>query len=419
MRPGPALGARIPRPGRGPIGRLAAALVAGTALLAEASPARASERLVFGPFDLVVGGEGSFSLAPQDRGYFNEIEYQRNALRLARLALQAEMRVGAHVAALAEIRSDNLDRPRAYGVYVRLRPWTRRSFDVQAGFIPTAFGGFTRRPYGAGNSLAGYPLAYQYFTNLRPDALPRSADELAQRRGQGWLVSYPVGSNKFAPGMPLVNTQRWDTGVQFRVGSYPLEVAAALTQGTLSSPRRGSDNNGGKQVSLRAAWRPVTGLVVGASGSGGEFLARSARSALPPGEARRRYRQWAGGLDVEYSRGYWLLRAEAVASAWDMPRVGTPPLPGRLKALAIMGEGRYRPAPGWSVAARVDHLGFSRIETSRGPLSWDAPVTRVEGAVSYSPVRQATVKAAYQHNWRDGGRLRSKGLVVGQLVVWF
>ena len=411
-------GARIPRRRRG-ARALATGMVAGIALAVTGPAVRAGERLGFGPFGLVLGGEGTFSIAPKDWGYFNEIEYQRNALRLARLALQAELRVGTHVAALTEIRSDNLDPPRAYGLYLRLRPWTGRSFDVQAGLVPTVFGGFTRRPYGGGNSLVGYPLAYQYLTTLRADAVPGSADELALWRGQGWLVYYPIGSAEPASGMPLVNTQRWDTGAQVRVGSDPIEVAASLTQGTLSSPRRGRDDNGGKQVAIRAAWRPVTGLVIGASGSGGEYLARSVRETLPPSEAQRRYRQWAGGLDAEYSRGHWLARAEAVASAWDMPRLGTPPVPSPLKALGIMGEGRYRPAPGWTLAARVDYLGFGRIETSQGRVSWDAPLTRVEGAVSYSPLRQATVKAAYQHNWRDGGRVRSKGLVVGQLVLWF
>jgi hypothetical protein len=397
----------------------APAVVAAISLALAGPAVWAGERLAFGPFGLVLGGEGSFSIAPKDWGYFNEIEYQRNALRLARLALQAELRVGEHVAALTEIRSDNLDPPRAYGLYVRFRPWTRRSFDIQAGLIPTVFGGFTRRPYGGGNALVGYPLAYQYLTTVRPDAVPGSADELAQWRGQGWFVYYPIGSAGYAPGMPLVNTQRWDTGVQVRVGSHPLEVAAALTQGTLSNPRRGDDDNGGKQLSLRAVWKPATGLVIGASGSGGEYLARSVRDVLPPGEAERRYRQWAAGVDAEYSRGHWLVRAEAVASTWDMPRLGTPPVPSPLKALGVMGEGRYRPAPGWSVAARIDHLGFSRIETSQGLVTWDAPVTRVEGVVSYSPLRHATVKAGYQHNWRDGGRVRSTGLALAQLVLWY
>ena len=49
-----------------------------------------------------------------------------------------------------------------------------------------------------------------------------------------WLVRYPIGAPNFGPGVPLVNAERWDAGVEVRIGSDPLEFAAALTQGTLS-----------------------------------------------------------------------------------------------------------------------------------------------------------------------------------------
>ena len=86
---------------------------------------------------------------------------------------------------LAEIRTDNLHRPRPYALFVRVRPWPARRFDVQAGRIPPVFGAFSRRPYPADNFLVGYPLAYQYLTSLRPDALPANADELIRMRGRG------------------------------------------------------------------------------------------------------------------------------------------------------------------------------------------------------------------------------------------
>ena len=72
--------------------------------------------------------------------------------------------------------------------------------------------------YGAGNPLIGYPLAYQYLTAVRPDALPASTDDVLRMRARGWRPSYPIGSLEVAPGLPLMTAFRWDTGVQVRVG---------------------------------------------------------------------------------------------------------------------------------------------------------------------------------------------------------
>ena len=109
---------------------------------------------------------------------------------------------------------------RAYAAYVRVRPWRRHRFDIQAGRIPPTFGAFGRRAYSTDNPLIGYPLAYQYLTSLRPDAIPATADDLLRMRARGWRSSFPVGSQTPGPGVPLVTAFRWDTG---RAG--PLERA--------------------------------------------------------------------------------------------------------------------------------------------------------------------------------------------------
>src|SRR5256886_9040457 len=63
-------------------------------------------------------------------------------------------------------------------------------FDIQAGRVPPTFGAFARRAYVSDNFLIGYPLAYQYLTSLRPDAVPANADELLRseerRVGKEW-----------------------------------------------------------------------------------------------------------------------------------------------------------------------------------------------------------------------------------------
>jgi hypothetical protein len=84
-----------------------------------------------------------------------------------------------------------------------------------------------------------------------------------------------------------------------------------------------------------------------------------------------------------------------------------------------MLEAQYRFAPGFYVAARGDHLGFNVVAGSSGPFTWDAPVDRIEAGLGYSAHRQVLFKLSYQHNWRDGGRVRSEGFVAAQALVWF
>jgi hypothetical protein len=372
---------------------------------------RAADVLRWKNGGLFVGGQASGSAAVGDEGWFNETEYSRSLMHLFRIGLTAELRAGERVSVLSEVRSENLDTVEVYALYLRLRPWPHRSFDVQAGRIPPVFGAFGRRHYAMDNPLIGYPLAYQYLTTLRPDAVPASADDLLAVRGEGWYVAYPVGSGYSGPGTPLMSALRWDTGVEARVGSVTagfVEVAASITQGSLADPRT-RDDNGGKQLAARLAFRPAFGLVIGLSGASGARLSREV-TALPSVDPDRSFRQEALGVDVEWARGYWIVRGEGLYSRFDVPAITAPFVKSPLRSLAGYVEARYKVAPGLYVAARADHLGFSRIAGSTAALPWDAPVTRVEAGVGYSPRRNLWLKAVYQHDWRDGGIVRSQGI---------
>jgi hypothetical protein len=385
-------------------------LAAGLALLAGAAGAQPSA----GSRRFTLGAELSAAVGPEDRGFFNYTSYEESTQRLARLSLTAEWRVVERVALLGEVRDENLGHPRIYALFARFRPWRERSFDVQAGLIPPVFGAFARRRYGGDNPLIGYPLAYQYLTSIRSDAVPGTQRDLVVTRGGGWRVRYPSGwaVSGPAPGLPLVNALRWDTGVQVHVGSEPFEASAALTQGTLSNPLV-HDDNGGKQLSGRLAWKPVLGLVVGASASRGEYLSRALVAILPP-ERRGHYAQQAWGMDFEYSRDRWIVRSEAIWSRWE-----TPMLARSLGAVGLTAEARCKLVPGLYAAARLDHLAFGHVDGPAGRVTWDAPVWRTEAGLGYTPVRHVLAKLAYQHNWRDGGRVRERALLTTQLVLWF
>jgi hypothetical protein len=388
------------------------------ALAGAAPPAIAWDPRSLAGGRLRLGGEASFAMAAEDEGFFNYTDYQDSWLRMARLGAAAELRVSPHLSLLGELRTYNFRDVRPYGLYARVRPWTAREIDIQVGRIPPVFGAFPRRGYGTDNPLIGLPQAYQYLTSIRPDALPATADDLVRMRGEGWLVRYPLGNRVPAAGLPLVASLHYDTGVQVRVGTEPVEVAVALTQGTLGNPRF-TDDNDGKQLAGRVGWTPVAGLIAGASGARGEYLARDAEAVLTPELAAATHRQTAWGIDLEYSRDHWLVRSELIWSDWDMPAVRAPLITSPLHSRSLMVEGKYKIVPGVWVAARFDDLSFSDVQATAGTFTWDAPVWRLEIGGGFAIHRYVHLKAAWQRNRRDGGKVHRQDFLAAQVHFWY
>jgi hypothetical protein len=383
-----------------------------------------SEPIVLANGHVTVSGDLSAGYGSDDTaGFFNYTDYEHSALRLFRVDLIAAVKAGPHFTLLGEIRTENLEEVRPYALYLRIRPWTTRDFDIQVGRVPPTFGAFARRTYANDNPLIGYPLAYQYLTSLRPDALPASADELLRKRSLGWLVRYSLGNGSAEPGVPLVSAFRWDTGVQAHTTIGMLSATASVTTGTVSNPLF-SDDNHGRQWAGRIELRPAVGLILGTSLARGPFISQAAARAALGDTEDAQFMQTALGGDAEYSRNHYLLRFETIVSRWQVPVA--PPAASQLAlqtplgALSTSIEGRYKLKPDLYVAARYDHLGFSDETSATATLPWDAPVTRIEFAAGYSIQRNLLLKGAYQHNDRDGGvLLQSAHQVAAQLVFWF
>jgi len=368
-------------------------------------------------------GEAAVTIGSRDEtAFFNYTDYEHNALRMYRISLNGMWRPDARLAFLAQLRSEDGEIV-PYALYARVRPFRGRNFDLQAGRIPPVFGAFARRTYGAdANPLIGYPLAYQYLTSLRPDAMPASADDLLAMRARGWRSSFPVGVATPAPGVPLVSAYRWDTGVEAHAAGAHFDGAFAVTTGTVANPRV-ADDNGGRQLAGRLGWTPVVGLVLGVSGARGEFLSRAIGDRYAPVFGRKTYAQRALGVDGEYSRNYFLVRGELIASRWNLPAVNLPFIDHPLGAQTGFVEARYRFAPRFYAAARVDRLTFSRIRGQRlfggAPTPWDAPVRRLEAGGGVYLRRNLIARGVVQWNKRDAGLVRKRTFVSGQLSYWF
>jgi hypothetical protein len=366
---------------------------------------------------VVIGAEIAATIAPDDPGFFNYTSYEFSALRNLRMGVSAEIRANDRVQLLGEVRLDQGRVLEVYGVFLRVRPWRSRRFDIQAGRIPPTFGAQSRSAYGSSNLLIGQPLAYQYLTSLRADALPATANDLLRMRGRGWLSRFPVGNSAAAPGLPLVNTSRWDTGVQAHGVAGAIEWTGSVSAGSLSDPKF-RDNNAGRQIAGRAVVRPTAGAVFGVSASRGAWLNGALESEVG-GAAAARAHQVAIGADAEYSSGPFLVRGEAIRSSWQMPRFGALQLEQPLSAFASLLEGRYKIRPGLYVAVRGDRLDFSKVRGGAGLTAWEAATWRLEAGAGYSFTRNIVVKAAWQKNGRDGGRIRRDALLAGQVLYWF
>jgi len=368
---------------------------------------------------IAVAGELTATYGSADPGFFNYATYAYDPLRNVRLVVDAALRPSRHVEVLAQLRTDGVSQARLAALYVRVRPWLARGLDLQAGRVPTAFGLFGRNGYGSDSPLVGRPLAYAYLLSLRRDAVPATGDDLVRMRGRGWLSSFPRGNPAADRGLPIVNTDTWDTGVQLRLASARVEWTGAVTAGSLGSPRLADDNDG-RAVSTRLTARLHPGLVLGVSGARGAYLARTLDATLSAGESTTRLTQRAAGLDAEFSTGRWLTRAEVLISRWTLPAFTGQTTTPAVTAFAAWAEGRVRLAPGLDWGLRLERLDTGEVATAAGPEPWEAPVTRVESGLAFAPVRHLRFKVAVQHNRRPrGGRVRQDTLLAAQAGVWF
>ena len=137
-------------------------LCASRVATAQMAPA---EPIVLAGGVLTVGGDVSATIGSEDPGFFNYTDYEDSVLQMLRLDLTASVRAGKHLSLLGELRSQNVRTLGVYALYVRVRPWAERRFDIQVGLIPPTFGAFPRRSYEVDNPLIGYPLGYQYLTS--------------------------------------------------------------------------------------------------------------------------------------------------------------------------------------------------------------------------------------------------------------
>ena len=107
---------------------------------------------------VTLGGDLSVTMGPQDPGSFNYTDYEQSTLRLFRGDLTAAVKAGGRVTFLGALRTEN-GGVRPHAIYVRVKPWIDRAFDIQAGRIPPTFGAFSRRALTTRSSACRSPIS--------------------------------------------------------------------------------------------------------------------------------------------------------------------------------------------------------------------------------------------------------------------
>ena len=300
------------------------------------------------------------------------------------------------------------------------RPAASRRRSARSAAAPTA----------RDNPVIGYPLAYQYLTSLRTDAVPDDRRRPAAHARARLAFELPDRLADARPGraagdrVPLGHRRAGALAAGTRS-----KLTGAVTTGTLSNPRV-ADDNGGKQLSAAGRCTPAVGLVVGASAARGAWLSRDDVRRRPT--ARRCSASL--GADAEYSRDHWIVRGELVWSRWRLPfrcravgrrsrrragRVGRRALPltPRIYSRRAGRPVQLLAAPGQRAAIAGRSRGTRRSHASRRRRRTTCSATscsrRGAAQLARRPAASATARSS-RRSWRTGSDAirRSATLVI-------
>jgi hypothetical protein len=271
--------------------------------------------------------------------------------------------------------------------------------NLQAGKFGLPFGNLGERWFPRKNPLFGLPVIYEYRSSLS-DYLTTEAKQIAYRgRGQG---------------MRLLDYGMYDLGAML-FGSFDIfDYAVAVTNGTVSDASFLCVNyNSVLRMVVRLAATPMTGLTIGTSYAWGAYLYEPDK---PPARNINvnDYRQRAWEVDLEFSRGHFVLDGEAVYNMWPVP------LETRDEDFTVFGyhvEGKYTIMPRVYLALRVGGLQFGDALLGQVVQPWDYNVTEVEGGVGYFIDRDVLLKLVRRETRIDGGTWPKDNLTVLQLTV--
>lgn len=329
---------------------------------------------VTGQFDVVIRNTSSDDVTNKTFKDFSNFDFIR-----ARLFFDAQVADDATV--FTQVLIDN-SKFQLYGAYLRLSELAGPGLNLHVGLIPNTVGLWGPRTYSNRNPLIGTPLIYNYHSALSLAEFQSTPQALHEFRGKGYT----------AFGLPMLYDACWNTGIDIFGSVGMIDWSVAALSGAVSSPsiQREKDI---PQITGKVAFYFSPMFTITLSGFAGPYLRKDADPYSDgfSGEIED-YLNLGGGIGAQYASGYLQLFGEAFVSRWEHPYLGN------LDAYGGYVDGKYKLAPQWFVAGRVETIRFSEMDfgPELGKMEWDYPLNRFETGIGYNFNRNVTIKLVGQ-----------------------
>ena len=339
---------------------------------------------VSGQLDLVVRNNSAIDGSNKTFKGFSNFDFVR-----ARIFFDAQPT--EKVSVFTQVLVDNSEF-QLYGAYVRLSRLGGKDINVHAGIIPNPVGMWGPRTYSNKNPLVGVPLMYLYHTALAPGKYQTNNDQLLESRGNGFL--------KY--GLPMMYDPCWNTGVEVFGVAGMIDWSIGALSGSISAPTIQREKDLPQMTAkLGVYFSPVFSLQF--SGFAGPYLSDISDfeiaeeyypkiSAAYGAKEAEDYLNFGGGLGAHYDYGMLEMFGEAFLARWEHP------VYDNLDAYSAYIDARYKLAPQWYLAGRMETIRFSKHDFggSIGKQDWDYPLNRFELGVGYHIDEAVTLKLVTQ-----------------------
>ncbi len=293
---------------------------------------------------------------------------------------------------------------------VRIDNLTALKLTIQAGKFDMPFGNLYNRRFPRENFLYGIPLMYEFQTAVMSSYLYPGPEAFLNQRGRGGLTYTPSS-------MPLLERGIYGTGAMVAGSAGIFDVFLAVMNGTVSNTGAyTNDLNINKEFGklVRVTATPVTGFTIGTSFMWGSYLHDMVRNSLPGGKRPEDYKQYTGGLDLEFSRGHLQFFAHGIYNRWEYPLFSEP-----LDMIGYYAEAKYTVLPRLFIAGRMNQLIPSKIRHGGASIPWEFNVMQAEGGIGFAIERHTLVKLVYRHTAIDASPVIENSLVAVQLIAAF
>jgi hypothetical protein len=146
----------------------------------------------------------------------------------------------------------------------------------------------------------------------------------------------------------------------------------------------------------RVGYRPNATWNIGASFSHGGYFMEKAEPTLPTASDLQDFDQITVGVDVTYAWRHLQVWAEAMASEYEVPRVGD------AEMIGYYLEARYKLTPKLYGALRWNQQFFGDVpDGAGGEERWDHDAWKAEAALGYRWTRHFQTKIQYGYCHQD------------------